>query len=126
LQEVLIQSIPSGLAAQAPGGPLRASYDLIVRVRDFEPVYAAGPEDLPRLKVSLNFRLVSLRGRKAVLDEAFSATAPAAANTRTAIVSGLEELLRRAVARGFRKAAFLANREPPPDVDKIGPSQMQR
>jgi ABC-type uncharacterized transport system auxiliary subunit len=72
-------------------------------VNDFEPVYKARSSEPPQLKVSLNFRLVSLESQKILLDATFSAKSVAAENTQTAIVSGLEALIQAVNARAFKK-----------------------
>jgi ABC-type uncharacterized transport system auxiliary subunit len=105
LQDVIIQSAGSvpGMLAVTPDSNLSASYEILVKVNDFEPVYAAGPQAPPQLKVSIDFRLISLESKKVLLNVTLSARVLASANTQTAIVSGLESLLLQVNARAFRK-----------------------
>jgi ABC-type uncharacterized transport system auxiliary subunit len=105
LQDVIIQSASSipGTLAVTPDSGLPASYEILAKVNDFEPVYAADPQAPPQLKVSIDFRLISLESKKVLLNVTLSARKLASANTQTAITSGLESLLLQVNARAFRK-----------------------
>lgn len=105
LQGVIIQSASSvpGMMIVAPESRIPAAYEMLVNINDFEPVYAAGPQAPPQLKVSISFQLVSLENRKVLFNATFSARSMATENTRTAIVTGLELLLRQVDARAFKK-----------------------
>jgi ABC-type uncharacterized transport system auxiliary subunit len=105
LQSVIIQSAsatPDMMAAD-PALGIPSPYEVLIKVNDFEPVYTAGPDKPPRLKVSLSFRFLSIEDRKILLDATFSATVLATENTQTAIVSGLETLLRSVNSRAFKE-----------------------
>jgi ABC-type uncharacterized transport system auxiliary subunit len=105
LQEVLIDTANSlpGMAATSPDSGTPSLYSIMVRVNDFAPVYAAGPEEPPQLRVSLNFRLVSQEGERILADITLSEKARAASNTQTAIVSGLESLLQKVSSAALQK-----------------------
>ncbi len=107
LQGVLLQTAAAetSFAAVSPDTPAKASYRLQVRALDFEPVYAAGPATSPDLKVTLNFRLLSLDTDKIIMDMTYPETATASANTQSAVVSGLEALLQQAVSKGYADVA---------------------
>lgn len=104
VQEVILQSVhrlPDTMAVTGDSG-FPATDELWIKVNDLEPVYAADATAAPQLKVSLSFRLLSLTDRKVLLDATYSATATAAGNTQTAIVSGLEALLNSIDRRALR------------------------
>jgi hypothetical protein len=82
---------------------------LLVRVNDFAPVYAAGPDTVPRLKVSLTLTAVSADG-KVMADFTVARERAAAANSLTAVTGGLEGLLRAALEDGFRRLTAQAGR----------------
>jgi ABC-type uncharacterized transport system auxiliary subunit len=105
LQEVVLQSTqePSGIMAVAADSGFPATDEVWIKVNDFEPIYAAGPTEAPFLKASLSFRLVSLANRQILFDATYSAGTPAAANTQSAIVSGLEALLTGIDKKAFRE-----------------------
>jgi ABC-type uncharacterized transport system auxiliary subunit len=105
LQGVILQTVSNtaGLMGVIPGWGLPASEELLVTVNDFEPVFAAGADGIPQLKVSLNYQVVSLENGKLLRSATFSETAPAAANTQTSIVSGLETLLKQVNARAMKR-----------------------
>jgi ABC-type uncharacterized transport system auxiliary subunit len=109
LQDVIGQSASSvpGMMGVIPDEGLAASYNLLVKVNDFEAVYAAGPDNPPRLKVSMNFRLISPRSQKTALNITLSLESIAIANTQTAVISGLESLLREINARAFKKISLV-------------------
>jgi len=105
LQGIILQTVSNtpGLMGVTPGWGLPATEELLVTVNDFEPVYAAGPDDIPQLKVSLNYEVISMESGKLLRSATFSGTAPAAANTQTSIVAGLEKLLRQVNAKAMRR-----------------------
>lgn len=105
VQEVILQSMRTlpHIIAVAGGSGFPATDELWIKVNDLEPVYAAGPAAPPQLKVSLSFRLLSLTSRRVLLEATYSATAPATANTQTAIVTGLEALLHSVDRRALRE-----------------------
>jgi len=104
LQDVIVQSAASApnLMAVTPESGIPASYNLFVKVNDFEPVYASGAENPPQLKVSMSFRLVSAQG-EVLLNTTLSSEKPAGMNTQAAIIAGLEKLLQENAARAFRE-----------------------
>ena len=95
LQDVIIQSAQSvpGLLAVAPNSEIVASAQLFIKVYDFEPIYAASAETPPKVKVSMNFRLMSLYNRKILFNGTYSQEAWATKNTQTNIIATLESLL---------------------------------
>lgn len=105
LQGVIVQSALSvpGMMAVTPDSGIPVPYSLFVKVNDFAPVYAAGAESTPQLKASMSFRLFSLQGQETLLNTTLSAEKPAAANTQTAVISGIEELLQGINARAFKE-----------------------
>ncbi|TAL33496.1 MAG: hypothetical protein EPN97_09440 [Alphaproteobacteria bacterium] len=102
LQGFIIQSV-QGAIADTPEGGFAAAYRLQVRVNDLEPVYAAGPEVAPQLKVSMTFRLVSLKQDRVLLDITRQRTASAAANTLTGVTAGLEALLQSVMSDALKE-----------------------
>ena len=107
LHGVLLQTAAAETAftAVSPDTPARARYRLQVRAVDFEPVYAGAPAAAPELKVTLNFRLLSLDSDKIIMDKTYPETATASANTQSAVISGLESLLQQVVAAGYADVA---------------------
>ncbi len=107
LQGVILQTAAAQTAftTVSPDMPARAAYRLQVRALDFEPVYAGGAAAAPQLKVTLNFRLLSLESDKIIMDTTYPETVAASANTQSAVVAGLEELLQKAVASGYDDVA---------------------
>jgi ABC-type uncharacterized transport system auxiliary subunit len=105
LQDVIVQSAPfvPGTVVMVPDTGGLASYDLFVKVNDFEPVYAATAESPPLLKVSMSFRLISRNTQRLLLNTRVSAEARAVNNTQTAVISGLESLLHDVSAKAFKK-----------------------
>jgi len=103
MQDVLLQSggKHAGFATVPTDAGTMISHRLLVKVLDFEPVYTHDATTAPVLKVSLNFRLVSVTSDKIILDTTVPLEMTASANTQTAIVSGLEELLQKAVGQAY-------------------------
>lgn len=96
------------LSAVAPGESAAAPWRLNVRVNEFAPVYAAGPEAAPALRASLSFTLVSPEREEAVLDFTLRDERPAEENSLTSVVSGLEALLGDILGRAYAKTAAAA------------------
>lgn len=102
LQEFSVQSargVPGVLAATPESG-MPAAWRLNVIVNDFAPVYGAG--DSPELRVSLTFMLVSLRNDR-VADSFTLSRSAQSAHSLSAIVTGMESLLREMMAEAFAR-----------------------
>lgn len=105
LQDFLVRSgnAVEGLMAVTLDSGLPARYKLLVKVNDFEPVYAADAKAPPLLKVSMTFTLQPLD--KNVISASFTLAEdrPASANSLTAITGGLESIAQDIVAQGFAR-----------------------
>lgn len=104
LQGFIVQSargVPGVLAATPESG-MAAAWRLNVIVNDFEPVYGAGGS--PELRASLTFTLVSLRNDQ-VVDSFTLARRAQSAHSVSAIVSGMESLLRGMMTEAFGSLA---------------------
>ncbi|MDE1153659.1 MAG: ABC-type transport auxiliary lipoprotein family protein [Micavibrio sp.] len=103
MQDVLLQSAAdhTAFAAVPTDAGTMVSHRLLVKVLDFEPVYSGEAKDVPMLKVSINFRLVSVSNDKIILDTTVPLAEKATANTQTAIVTGLESLLQKSVDAAY-------------------------
>jgi hypothetical protein len=82
-----------------------ARYKLMVKVTDFQPVYAAGPEGIPRLDVSMNMTLVDAVSGKVAATVNAKKSAQASANRMTVVTKELEGLLQAATDQGLRGIA---------------------
>lgn len=106
LQEFAVQSargVPGILAVPSDAG-MAAGWQLNILVNDFQPVYAAGAGGAPELRVALTFTLVSLDSDK-MADSFTLARSGQAAHSLTAIVSGLEAILRGLMAEAYGRVA---------------------
>jgi len=110
LQNMLIASAPTGgaLTVVPPDTATQPDYRLLVTMLDFAPTYAGDAKSAPEIKVTANFRLVSLDTDKIVLDTTFTAHNAAAANSQTAIVAGLEALTQQVVAEAYNDVVKVA------------------
>ena len=86
---------------------LPARYKLAVSVSDFSPVYQNGPEDLPLLKAAMTFTLIKMPDNIVITRFTKRSEQLAAANTLTAITTGLEALLQAILAESFYDIAPL-------------------
>lgn len=103
LQNMLIASAPTGgaLTVVPPDAATQPDYRLMVTMLDFAPTYAGDAKAAPVIKVTANFRLVSLETDRIVLDTTLTAQNAAASNSQTAIVAGLEALTQQVAAEAY-------------------------
>ena len=76
-------------------------------VSDFSPVYQNGAEDLPLLKAAMTFTLIKMPDNIVITRFTKRSEQLAAANTLTAITTGLEALLQAILAESFYDIAPL-------------------
>ena len=108
LQDFLVQEAQKKMPASAVGTTdlaASARYRLAVKFADFEPVYADGPDKAPTLTVAMTMTVVSLPGEKVQAQFTVRRTAPASANTLTAVTDGLETLLKTSTDEALQRAA---------------------
>lgn len=105
LQDFIVHAAAANprVMAVLPDSGAPASYNLMVRVNDFEPVYAADAKAVPLLKASMTFSLVALDRNKIIASFTESRENPAAANSLTAITGGLETLAQDMVSQAWQK-----------------------
>jgi ABC-type uncharacterized transport system auxiliary subunit len=70
-----------------------ARYKLMVKVTEFQPVYPAGPDGVPRLDVAITMTLVALPSGKIAATVSAKRSAQASANRMTVVTKELEGLL---------------------------------
>ncbi len=108
IQEFTLQTarktMPDSIAA-LPGQSLAADYRLQMKVNDFQPVYAGGPSDAPRLNASFSFTLLSMKDGRIVTSFTIEQQEPAQANTLGAVTAGLERLLQAVETKAFATLA---------------------
>jgi ABC-type uncharacterized transport system auxiliary subunit len=108
LQTFIIQSARREMRGAVVGSGERtgtARYKLMVKVTDFQPVYAAGPEGIPRLDVAMNLTLVDVESGKVAATVNAKKSAQASANRMTVVTKELESLLQAATDQGLRGIA---------------------
>lgn len=104
LQRLLIQSAPRGIVAASPEQDIAARYVLQTDIREFGPVYAAGPDGVPEIRIAAKFKLLRAEGRSHTMVFSRQASMPATANTMTAITADMEKLAGEFFAEEFQKA----------------------
>lgn len=89
------------------GGDLRipAEYKLVMSVIDFAPFYQKGPEEIPLLKIAVNFTLMRLPENVVLARFTQKSEKVASANSLSAVTSGLESLLHAILADCFGRIA---------------------
>jgi ABC-type uncharacterized transport system auxiliary subunit len=108
LQTFIIQSARRELHGAVVGTSEMAGaarYKLLVKVTDFQPVYAAGPEGIPRLDVAMNMTLVDVGSGRVAATVNARKSAKASANRMTVVTKELESLLQAATDQGLRGIA---------------------
>lgn len=108
MQAVLIQAARQGLkgvAVSTPEEGAAARAKLAVKITDFQPVYKDTPDTIPTLTVGLTVTVLSQPAGATETQFSVKKTAPAAANTLTAITQGLDALFQAAAAEAVEKAA---------------------
>lgn len=117
LQDFVIESgrhvWPNGIVARPDFG-VPADSRLAIRVIDFEPMYSAGPENLPVLKVGMEFTLLSVPEGKILCHFTVTEKKAAPVNAQTAVTSGLESLARSVVNRALTRIGRVEPYPPPP------------
>jgi ABC-type uncharacterized transport system auxiliary subunit len=108
LQDVLVQSgrnaLP-GMVVDTPDLNIPTNYKLAVKVNEFAPVYAAGAESSPLLKVSMTFTLVRVPEQKVIADFRLEQSRQMETNSLTAITSGLEAMLQAILGEAYATLA---------------------
>lgn len=104
LQDVIVQAGYHALPqmtvdTQDLGVP--ADYKLAVKVIEFGPVYANGPEGIPHLKASMIFTLIRLPEEDVIADFTLENGQMAESNDLTSITGGLEILLRQMLVEAY-------------------------
>jgi ABC-type uncharacterized transport system auxiliary subunit len=108
LQDFFVQAVTQGLAGKAVGvaDPSEsARYKLAVKITDFQPVYPAGPDSVPRLDVGMTVTLSALPGGETKGSFTVKRSAPASANRMSTVTKGLEDLLRAATSEALARIA---------------------
>lgn len=108
LQDVVVQAGRSALPNMVVDSPrlnIPGNYRLAVKVLDFAPVYQAGSEAAPYLKVAVNFTLVQLPEKRVLTDFTLESGQAASGNDLTAISGGLETLLQDILTKAFAKVS---------------------
>lgn len=108
LQEFTIQTarktLPRAIVA-APGQSIDFDYRLQIKVNEFQPVYAAGPDQPPILMAGMTFTLLTMPDEKIVTSFTIDQQEVAQSNTLTHITAGLEHLLQSVEAQAFETIA---------------------
>jgi ABC-type uncharacterized transport system auxiliary subunit len=82
-----------------------ARYKILVKVTDFQPVYAGGPDGVPRLDVAMTMTLIALPSGKVAANVVAKKSAQASANRMTVITKELETLLQAVTSQALRGIA---------------------
>ena len=104
MQDIIIQGGRNNLpqmVIDTPDIDLPANYKLAVKVNEFAPVYAGGPDGLPQLKAAFTFTLIQLPEHIVVTDFTLENSQQAKSNDLTAITSGLESLLQAMLTEAY-------------------------
>jgi ABC-type uncharacterized transport system auxiliary subunit len=112
LQNFIIQALRRWLPGATVGTPdlgAAAKYRLTVRVTDFQPVYQKTADAAPRLDVAMTLTLMALPGEAVKTTVILKRSAPASANTQTAVTSGMEQLLQSLMNEAGQKIAPYLN-----------------
>ncbi|MGZ9097061.1 MAG: ABC-type transport auxiliary lipoprotein family protein [Micavibrio sp.] len=78
-----------------------ADYKLAVKVVEFGPVYANGPDGIPHLEATMIFTLIRLPDHNIIADFTLENGHRAEANDLTSITSGLESLLHEMMVEAY-------------------------
>lgn len=109
LQDVIVRAGRAALPNMVVDSPrlqVPANYRLAVKILDFAPLYRTGAEDLPDLKVAVNFTLVHLPEKRVVADFTLENSQPATENALPAIAGGLESLMNGILTAAFEKVVL--------------------
>jgi ABC-type uncharacterized transport system auxiliary subunit len=106
LQDFIVQMarhvLPGRIAATADG-TAAARYKLAAKITDFQPVYQGAADSPPRLDVAMTVTLLALPGETVKTQFSLRKSAPASANTMTAVTKGLELLLQSLTEEALQK-----------------------
>ncbi len=123
LQDFVIESArqvwPNGVVA-GPDLGIPADSRLAIQVIDFAPVYSAGADGVPVLKVGMAFTLLSVPDGKILCHFTIADKKVASTNTQTAVTTGLESLAQSVVARALERIGRAEPYPPPPVGDSGG------
>ncbi|HTK85535.1 MAG TPA: hypothetical protein VL625_10665 [Patescibacteria group bacterium] len=123
LQDFVIESArrvwPNAVVARPDFG-VPADSRLAIQLIDFEPVYGAGPDGVPVLKVGMSFTLLSVPDGKILCHFSVSDRKAASANTQTAVAAGLNALAKSVVARALTRVGRAEPYPPAPVGDSGG------
>jgi ABC-type uncharacterized transport system auxiliary subunit len=109
LQDFIIQSLRKSwphTIVTTPDAALPAAWRLLVKVVDFQPVYANGPDSTPEIHIAMTFTLVAMPDGKIINDFTLARKTMAPANTMTAVTSQMESLLRSLLREAAGKILF--------------------
>ena len=105
LQDFVIRTARQSLRAKMIGTPElapTARYRLVVKITDFQPVYADTADGPPRLDVGITVTLLTIPGNAVKTEFSIKKSADAP-NTLSAVVSGLESLLQSVTVEALRR-----------------------
>jgi len=106
LQDVIVQAgyhaLPQ-MTVDTSDLDVPADYRLAVKVIEFGPVYASGPDSIPHLKTAMIFTLIRLPEQNVIADFTLENGQMAESNNLTAITGGLEDLLRDQLVEAYAK-----------------------
>ena len=108
LQDFIVQMVRHVLRdriAATTSTAAAARYKLAVEITDFQPVYGAAADSPPRLDVAMTVTLVALPDETAKAQFSLKKSAPASANTMTAVTKELELLLQSLIKEALQKIA---------------------